>query len=66
MANRKAILVLDLGSSSGRALVFSLPQYEVIGSARFDVRKCDENFRVYEFESKLVFTFINALSGYAY
>ena len=43
MANRKAILVLDLGTSSGRALVFSLPQYEVIGSARFDVRKFSEN-----------------------
>lgn len=43
MARRKTILVLDLGTSSGRALVFTLPQYEVIGSARFDVRKSDEN-----------------------
>ena len=38
MQNRKAILVCDLGSTSGRAFVFSLPQYEIIGSARFEVR----------------------------
>lgn len=37
MASRKVILVLDLGSSSGRALVFSLPAFEVIGTARFEV-----------------------------
>lgn len=37
MANRKVILVLDLGSSSGRAFIFSLPKFEIIGSSRFDV-----------------------------
>lgn len=36
---RKAILVLDLGSTSGRAFVFSLPQFEIIGSARFEVSR---------------------------
>ena len=39
MTARKSILVLDLGSESGRAFVFSLPQFEIIGSARFDVSR---------------------------
>lgn len=39
MGDRKAILVLDLGSTSSRAFVFSLPKFEVIGSARFEVRR---------------------------
>jgi sugar (pentulose or hexulose) kinase len=36
---RKAILVLDLGSTSGRAFVFGLPEFEIIGSSRFEVSR---------------------------
>lgn len=39
MTTRKAILVLDLGSTSGRAFVFGLPQFEIIGSSRFEVSR---------------------------
>lgn len=37
MAPRRVILVLDLGSSSGRAFVFNLPDFVITGTARFDV-----------------------------
>lgn len=46
MANPKVILVLDLGSSSGRAIVFSLPQFEIIGSARFEVKETSKYTKV--------------------
>lgn len=35
---KKFILVLDIGSTSGRAFVFELPKYEIVGSGRFEVR----------------------------
>lgn len=34
---KKHLLVLDIGSTSGRAFVFELPNYEIVGSGRFGV-----------------------------
>lgn len=42
MTLKKFILVLDIGSTSGRGFVFELPNFNIVGKARFDVSlKCE-------------------------